>query len=137
MNTLKALITARTLIENESHWCQHEARDGNRRCALAALADASGQLNDTRPALAVLCEALPKAFRRNAEYSIESIAVFNDMHAHSKVLALFDRAIGRQRQIEAIHNSLCTMDDPNRLIDGAMLRPTPSFAFLHDRFGAP
>jgi hypothetical protein len=112
MTTLKALIAARTLIENEFHWCQHEARDDNRRCALAALADASGQLNDTHPALLVLCEALPKSFRRCAEYSMESIAVFNDTHTHGKVLALFDRAIGRQRQIEAIHNSLCTMVTP-------------------------
>jgi hypothetical protein len=113
------------LIENESHWCQHEARDDNRRCALAALANASGQLNDTHPALVVLCEALPKSFRGNAEYSMVLIAVFNDTHTHCKVLALFDRAIGRQRRIEVL---LCTINGPDRLIEDAMFLQPNAFA---------
>jgi hypothetical protein len=96
------LIATRSLIESESHWCQHEERDGDRRCAAAALADAAGELNDAHPALLALCKALPKSFRGNAGHSVTSIAAFNDTHAHSQVVALFDRAIERQRSIGAM-----------------------------------
>jgi hypothetical protein len=103
MNTLEDLIVARSLIETASHWCHHEERDGNRRCALAALADAANGLTDAHPALLALCEALPKSFRGNAGHSMVSMAAFNDAHAHSQVVALFDRAIERQRHIGAMH----------------------------------
>ena len=102
-DTLKDLIVARSLIEFESDWCQHEERDGNRRCAVAAVADVTGELNETHPALVALCEALPQLFRGKAEHSMVSIAVFNDKHAHMQVIALFDRDIERQRHIEATH----------------------------------
>jgi hypothetical protein len=101
-DTSKVLIVARSLIEIESDWCQHEERDDNRRCAVAALADVTGELNETHPALVALCEALPQSFQGNAEHSMVSIAVFNDTHAHVQVTALFDRAIERQRHIEAM-----------------------------------
>jgi hypothetical protein len=102
-DTLKDLIVARSLIEIKADWCQHEERDGNRRCAIAALADATGELSETHPALLALCEALPQSLRGNAEHSMASIAVFNDEHAHIQVVALFDRAIERHRHTEAMH----------------------------------
>jgi hypothetical protein len=102
-DTLKDLIAARSLIEIETDWCQHEERDGNRRCALAALADATGELNQTHPALGALREALPLPLRGNADRSMASIASFNDKHAHIQIVALFDRAIERQRHAAAMH----------------------------------
>jgi hypothetical protein len=101
-DTLKVLIVARSLIEIESDWCQHEERDDNRRCAVAALADVTGELNENHPALMALYEALPQSLRGNAEHSMVLIAIFNDTHAHVQVIALFDRAIERHRHIEAM-----------------------------------
>ena len=92
MTVLSTLIRARALISPQADWCQIHVRDEDgRRCALGAIMDAGGS---TIAALAALRTAL------RAMNHQECLAIYNDTHTHSEVLALFDRAIAIERMKE-------------------------------------
>ena len=99
---LQIVEQARTLIEDERHWCRCElARDQNglsvcptddrvaRRCALGALIAAAYQItNDYDHAYNLALSAV------RPRYGTATLVNINDFRGHAAVLALFDEVIG-------------------------------------------
>jgi hypothetical protein len=84
--TRDILITARALIENPHHWCQHSFQWGEARCATEAISVAA-KLTASGPEIPVNAELiLSKVMGMN-------VTVFNDRYTHADVLAAFDKAI--------------------------------------------
>jgi len=93
--------TARSLIQDERHWCRGElARDSNgvsvdathstavRRCALGALVSAAYHLtNDHSKAYDLAINAL------RPTHGSATLVRINDMRGHAAVLALLDEAL--------------------------------------------
>jgi hypothetical protein len=98
---LQIVEKARTLIEDERHWCRNVlARDANgrsvdptdqrvvRRCGLGALIAAAYQItNDHRQAHALAITALRPV------HGSTTLVKINDIRGHSAVLAVFDEVI--------------------------------------------
>ena len=118
--TLDYLIEARTAIASPESWCRHSRNSHGARCAIGALDYAHGDnfygdINRHPPtyqeAVAAIVAALPpgRIFYDDKEVTPENfqrntvlfkIAGYNNTNTHAEVLALFDRAIARQRVIE-------------------------------------
>ena len=98
---LQVIEKARTLIEDERHWCRGElARDMNalsicptdsgakRRCALGALIAAAYQItNDLSRAHDLAISAVRPL------YGTATLVNVNDVRGHAAVLALFDEVV--------------------------------------------
>ena len=98
---LQVIEKARTLIEDERHWCHGElARDMNalsvrptdtravRRCALGALIAAAYQItNDLSRAHDLAISAVRPL------YGTATLVNVNDVRGHAAVLALFDEVV--------------------------------------------
>jgi hypothetical protein len=98
---LQIVEQARSLIEDERHWCRGElARDGSglsvaptdhgveRRCALGALIAAAYQItNDYDRARDIALRAVRPL------YGTATLVHVNDLRGHAAVLALFDEVI--------------------------------------------
>lgn len=98
---LQIIKNARSLIEDERHWCRGElARDADglsvdptfsratRRCALGALVYAAYQLtNDHWQAYELGINAL------RPQYGSATLVRVNDVRGHAAVLALLDEAL--------------------------------------------
>lgn len=114
MTTLETLIAARALIAHEQNWCQNytsRMEHGNhQRCTFGAVAEA--EPTEWEPAITALYEALPADCRAAGIFVSSNTAPvhfvihyqdqFETKHRH--VLALFDRAIERQRTIELMQS---------------------------------
>jgi len=100
---LRALMNARALISDPTHWCQKAyARDkndiptssldenANSFCAMSAIIRASAPNTVTvgSRAIKLLNEEIVRNYK---EY--EGIIRFNDEHAHEEVLDVFDTAL--------------------------------------------
>lgn len=108
MNTLEALTKARALISDRRHWVQNErrvkVRGGFAYCAYGALDEATGKMQRCEDPLPnLLLAALPSDFEAffYKDYA-GPVADFNNSKSHAEVLAVFDRAIARQLEIEAM-----------------------------------
>ena len=109
MSTLDDLIAARALIARPGDWgtVWRSRRGSSPYCALGAIAKAIfGDAESYRvycdgdAVLAPLAAALPAEARNTSRFTSTQIGLFNDRSTHAEVLALFDRAIERQRLIE-------------------------------------
>jgi hypothetical protein len=94
MLTVQLLTTARSLIEDEQNWVQHdyETRDG-RFCAVGALRYAARFVGPPG-ALSSANRALLSVARERGFSKIEKM---NDRSSHARVLTAFDEAISRVR----------------------------------------
>jgi len=92
--TVQLLITARSLIEDELNWIQHdyETRDG-RFCAVGALRYAARFMGP--PGVVNPANRLLLAVARERGFS--KIEKMNDRSSHELVLAAFDEAIARAK----------------------------------------
>ncbi len=120
--TLDHLVAARDLISKPEKWCQHLQVDSQgRHCALGALNRAiSGRVESKaygQDIIDLLCNMMRPQERARAKERLQRlwnvrlegnrpshVAQFNNTHTHGEVLALFDRAIARQRLVvELMH----------------------------------
>ena len=92
--TVHLLMTARSLIEDERNWIQHdyETRDG-RFCAVGALRYAARFMGP--PGALGSANRLLLAVARERGFS--KIEKMNDRSSHERVLTAFDEAIARAR----------------------------------------
>ncbi len=92
--TVQLLTTARSLIEDERNWIQHdyETRDG-RFCAVGALRYAARFIGPSG-ALTAANRLLLAVARERGFSKIEKM---NDRSSHERVLTAFDEAIARAR----------------------------------------
>jgi hypothetical protein len=105
MTTLEILVKARGLIALERDWRQGwpvRGEDNPRRCAGDALVAVGGDPVDASRLLINLIE--PNSGNGAAYLNSAVLWIFNDSHTHAEVLALFDRAIERQRTLESLIN---------------------------------
>jgi hypothetical protein len=86
--TLRVLRRAKTLIENPDNWLQDKLREGNRRCALGALIDATKNMMS-------LCAAQNEILYVCATRGFVAIEHMNDCGTHTEVVSAFDAAIDR------------------------------------------
>lgn len=121
MNTLDTLIAGRAAIASPENWTRHIRKisrgDGFAYCALGALDHALGHDCDrprnSSPAIDALALSLTPSQVQETNVHCTRIwgedtkldgpglvAQFNNSHSHEEVLAVFDRAIQRQREIE-------------------------------------
>ena len=110
--TLDQLIRARALIEDEAFWIQGLREDGFglAHCAFGALnyiisEDKRSDVDASHPTLIALLLVIRQTAKDIPKEIVEDHAPFNlmwfnDNHSHTEVLALFDRAIERQRLID-------------------------------------
>jgi hypothetical protein len=115
MNTLEVLIASRAVIANEANWCKY-IRDNSlgAHCALGAIDAVLGVVKsaDYHPATIALATAMTPAEIKIAHKPVGlqcqppeirfalGLAQFNNGTTHDQVLALWDRAIERQKLIE-------------------------------------
>jgi hypothetical protein len=113
---LEGLVKSRKLIEREENWCVgylHRMTFGGlqQHCAVGAIQwgicvpgersnPREGRLFDDT--LAFLASFVPKKTLRSAW---DHVAFYNNEHTHKDVLALFDKAIERCKQIEELKTS--------------------------------
>ncbi len=92
--TVHLLMTARSLIEDERNWIQHdyETRDG-RFCAVGALRYAA-RFTGPQGALGSASRLLQAVARERGFSKIEKM---NDRSSHERVLSAFDDAIARAK----------------------------------------
>ena len=92
--TVQLLTTARSLIDDERNWVQHdyETRDG-RYCAVGALRYAARFIGPPDPMISANRVLLSVARERG----FSKIEKMNDRSSHTRVLTAFDEAIARAR----------------------------------------
>ena len=110
--TLDYLVAARAAIAAPENWCQGSTlqRDGgvSSSCAWGAVnlaVKGSATVSTTRydPCMRQLLWALPKGSTYkdgDGHGTLAAVITYNNTHTHAEVLALFDRAIARQRVLE-------------------------------------
>ncbi len=113
--TLDYLVAARAAITAPENWCTQVLSADEAFCARGALHLAiSGdpwKEEDDHPAVLALQQALPAKYRSRHEQMffdsgrsdlipVHRLGMYNNTHTHAEVLALFDRAIARQRVLE-------------------------------------
>jgi hypothetical protein len=116
MSTLDDLVAARALIAKPDTWCigrlfGSEPTGLVSYCAIGAINKAVtgspiGMVFSDHGAAAAVLAALPPAFG----HDLPKLAIFNNTHTHTEVLALFDRAIERQRLIEQMGEASATKE---------------------------
>jgi hypothetical protein len=112
MNTLEKLVAARSLIAHPDNWCRgirktENGKGGLAYCAYGAL-DAVTRTNhnigDDLPML--LLAALPSDYEPSFyKMGAGPVADYNNNKTHADILAVFDRAIERQRTIEGMKDA--------------------------------
>jgi hypothetical protein len=120
MMTSEELLVARNTISDPKNWCQGIRQvvrgDHVAHCVLGALGVARGNVwfgDDNTPAIEALDAAIPDAVVKcnGVEVNEENfpdlwlgklrVGSYNNTHTHPEVLAWFDRAIARTKQVEA------------------------------------
>ena len=108
--TLDYLVAARAAIAAPENWCQRFRNYDGKHCAMGALDKATEDRGDDLAHL-LAAQLLPREAADTREYClghwrmsdpspVTLVAQFNNTHTHAEVLALFDRAIARQRVLE-------------------------------------
>lgn len=89
---INALTEARTLLANG--WCKGKAQDGDKFCAVGALAEATCTKHDAfaAPGYLIWREALA-ALNTQVPAPYPNLVTFNDATNQSAVLGVFDKAI--------------------------------------------
>lgn len=94
MKTSTILRRARALIEDPERWCQYGYRDGNKRCALAALGVRFVKKSGISIVPARSRDAYDSLVQASGyEFGTEYISQVNDNSGHAAVMDLYDIAI--------------------------------------------
>jgi hypothetical protein len=117
MKTSELLIKARARIASPQNWCkealwQNHGAGNEATCLIGALIMESNHKSiyppthpHESPTAYAACVALAAVFPQDyppKERGLTMLPHFNDTHTHDDVIALFDRAIARSLQVEAL-----------------------------------